>query len=103
LKRKTRLGSRTAAAALPIREKAHFYLAGILLANVAFASATPIVLNGRFSGFIAAIISTLLLVVFAEIAPQAIAVRVAMQAIAFFSPAIKFATYAAYPITKSIQ
>lgn len=103
LKRKAKLGSRTAATALSIRENAHFYLAGILLANVAFASATPIVLNGSFSGIIAGIISTLLLVVFAEIAPQAIAVRAAMRAIAFFAPAIKVVTYIAYPITKSLQ
>ena len=103
IKRKAKLGDRDAKRALAIRKKVHFYLAGILLANVSFASATSVVLTDGLSGIAAVIVSALLLVTFAEITPQAIAVSRAKRAISVFAPAIKFVSYLAYPITKSLE
>jgi len=103
VRRKASLGNKDARRAQDIRDKVHFYLAGILLTNVAFASATSVVLADRLSGFIAVIVSTLLLVVFAEITPQAIAVHRALRAISIFSGAIRFVSYAGYPVTKPLE
>lgn len=103
LRRKAKIGNRDAKRALPIRRNVHFYLAGILLANVAFASATSVVLTDGLNGFAAIIVSTLLLVVFAEITPQAIAVSRSLRAISLFSKPIRFVAYAAYPITKTLE
>ncbi|MDO8265833.1 MAG: CNNM domain-containing protein [Candidatus Saccharibacteria bacterium] len=103
LKRKAKLGNKQAAAALSIRENAHFYLSGILLTNVAVASGTAIVLAHQFSGLVAGLLSTVLLVVFGEITPQAIAVKHALGVVSFFAPAIKLVTYATYPATKTLE
>lgn len=103
LRRKAKLGDKHAKTALAIRRKVHFYLAGILLANVAFASATSVVLNSLLSGFLAVVVSTLALVIFAEITPQAFAIRHAKDAVAFFAPAIRIVSYIGYPITRPIE
>lgn len=103
MRRKAKLGDIDAKRAYKIRKKVHFYLAGILLTNVAFASATSVVLTDAFSGFTAVIMSTLLLVVFAEITPQAIAVSRAKRAVSLFSGPIKAVSYIGYPITKPLE
>lgn len=103
VRRKAKLGDKKAKRAYKIRKKVHFYLAGILLTNVMFASAASVVLTDGLSGFTAVIVSTLLLVVFAEITPQAIAVSRAMRAVSLFYGPIRFVSYAAYPITKPLQ
>jgi metal transporter CNNM len=102
LRRKAKLGDAHAKRALPIRRKVHFFLSGILLANVAFASSAAIVLGDAFSGLFAVFISTILLVVFAEITPQAIAVSRAMKAVSIFADPIRFFTYLGYPLTKPL-
>lgn len=103
LERKSHLGDKKARRALSIRKNVHFYLAGILVTNVTFASATSVVLAESISGVLAVVISTLALVIFAEITPQAIAVKNAISAIAFFATPIKVASYIAYPITKPLE
>jgi len=103
VKRKAKLGNPNAKKALKIRRNAHFYLAGILLTNTIFVTATSVTLNDRLSGIFAVIVSTLLLVTFAEITPQALAAKHAMKAVAFFSTPIKIVTYAGYPITKPLD
>lgn len=103
VRRKSKLGDRNAKRALKIRRKVHFYLAGILLTNVMFASATSVVLSDGLSGPAAVVVSTLLLVIFAEITPQAIAVTRAVRAVSLFAVPIRFVSYAAYPVTKPLQ
>jgi len=103
LERKSHLGDKKARRALSIRQNVHFYLAGILVTNVTFASATSVVLAESISGFLAVVIGTLSLVIFAEITPQAIAVKNSISAISFFAPAIKVASYVSYPITKPLE
>jgi len=103
VKRKAKLGNADAKKALRIRKNAHFYLAGILLANTGFVTATSVVLTDKLSGILAIIASTLLLVTFAEITPQALAVKQAMRAVAFFSFPIRAVSYGAYPITKPLD
>jgi len=103
VRRKAKIGQRHAKRALPIRRRVHFYLSGILLANVAFASSASIVLGSQLNGIYAVFISTILLVVFAEITPQAIAVNLAMKAVSVFATPIKVVTLIGYPLTKSLS
>lgn len=72
LKRKAKLGNRAARRVLPLRHNIHLLLSSILFTNVAAASATSIVLGDHLNGFLAAAISTVLLVIFGEVFPQAL-------------------------------
>jgi metal transporter CNNM len=72
LRRKAKLGNRAANRVLPLRHNAHLTLASILLTNVAAVSATSLVLDQIFNGWIAGLISTLLIVVLGEVIPQAL-------------------------------
>ena len=80
LKRKAKLGDIRAKKVLPLRHNSHLSLASILLSNVAVISATSLVLDSVFNGFIAGILSTLLIVVFGEVVPQALFARHALRA-----------------------
>jgi metal transporter CNNM len=71
LKRKAKLGNHQAKAVLPLRQRTHLTLASIILANIAAVSATSLVLEQLVDGWIAVTISTLLIVIFGEIIPQA--------------------------------
>jgi len=103
LKRKAKLGDKLAIRVLPLRENAHLTLAGILLANVAFASGAAIVLGDNFNGFVAAAISTLLLVVFAELLPQAFFNSRALTICAKLSTFMQLMIFLTYPISKPLQ
>lgn len=103
LRRKSKLGDKRARRVLPLRERAHLSLAAILLANVAFASGAAIVLGDNFNGFVAVAISTLLLVVFAELLPQALFTRKALAFCTWLTPFIKASILITYPLAKPLQ
>lgn len=103
LKRKAKLGNKKAISVLPLRKNAHLSLAAILFSNLGFASATAIVLGNHLNGFVAGIISTLLLVIFSELLPQAIFIRRALDFCAIFSPFLKLVIFITYPISKPLQ
>lgn len=71
LRRKAKLGNKHAKRILPLRKNVHLLLASILFTNVGFVSATSLVLGEHMNGWLAGAISTLLLVVFGEVIPQA--------------------------------
>ena len=102
LKRKVKLGDKRAKRVLPIRRDAHWSLAGILLANVAVVSASSLLLEERFNGLIAGVVTTLLMVVFGEVLPQAIFVKSALKFLSFFAPLIRFVCIVSFPISKPI-
>ncbi len=103
LKRKAKLENVYAQRILPLRRNAHLTLAAILLANVAAASATPLVLDTAINGVVAGIIATLLLVVFAEIMPQALFTRKALWYCGKLSWLLKSMIVVTYPIAKPLQ
>ncbi|GAC1498638.1 MAG: hypothetical protein NVS1B10_00610 [Candidatus Saccharimonadales bacterium] len=72
LRRKAKLGNRLAIKVLPLRRNPHLTLASILLTNVAAVSATSLFLGQHINGIIAGILSTLLIVIFGEVIPQAL-------------------------------
>lgn len=103
LKRKARLGDSRAKRIYPLRQNAHLSLASILLVNVAAASVTPLVLDSNFNGIVAIAASTLLLVIFSELAPQAFFTKHALTVVAYLSPLIRLMIILTYPISKPLQ
>lgn len=103
LRRKAKLDNIYAQRLLPLRRNTHLTLAAILLTNVAAASATPLVLDTEINGIFAGIIATLLLVVFAEITPQALFARNALLYCGKFSWLLKLMIVVTYPLAKPLQ
>jgi len=103
LRRKGKLGSAAARKILPLRQNSNLSLASILLTNVAVISANSLVLEARYNGWIAGIISTLLIVLFGEIFPQAVFTRHALNFTARFALFLKLMIWVTYPISKPLQ
>jgi CBS domain containing-hemolysin-like protein len=103
LRRKAKLGNVHARRVLPLRKKMHLVLAGILLTNVATVSATSLFLESAFNGWIAGIASTLLIVIFGEILPQAVFARRALVFCSRLAPLLQFMVICTYPISKPLQ
>lgn len=103
LRRKAKLGDRDARRVLPLRRNIHLTLSAILLTNVAAVSATSLVLESVFFGLLAGLISTLLIVIFGEILPQALFVRRALKVCSRLTPLLRFMIVITYPISKPLQ
>lgn len=103
LERKASLGNGAAKKVLPLRRNAHLSLVSILLFNVAVVSATSLVLEHHMAGLLAGIISTLLIVVFGEILPQAFFSRIALQYCGALAPVMHLMIVTTYPISKPLQ
>lgn len=104
LKRQSKLGGKRARRVYPLRKNAHLTLTVILIGNVAAAAAVAIALeNSLNSGIYAGIISTMLLVLFGELLPQALFVKRALTICSFFSPLIRLLIILTYPIAKPLQ
>lgn len=103
LRHKMKLGNTKAKAVYPLRKNAHLTLAAILLTNVAAVSTTSLVLESAFYGLIAGIMTTLLMVIFGEIFPQALFSRSALKWCARLVPVMRFMIIVTYPISKPLQ
>jgi metal transporter CNNM len=103
LQRKSQLGNRAARRILPFRQRTHLALASILLSNIAVVSATSLVLEHQFNGLIAGIVSTLLIVIFGEVIPQALFAKNPLKLTSFFAPVLKVMIWISYPIAKPLQ
>ncbi len=103
LRRQKKLGSIDAAKVLPLREKTHLSLASILFGNIAVVSAVSLVLEPYFQGLIAGLISTLLIVIFGEVIPQAVFARYALRFCAIFAPFLRVVIVVTYLFSKPIQ
>lgn len=103
LKRKAKLKNKAAKRILPLRQNAHLSLASILLANVAVISAPSLVLSSWLNGLVAGVLSTLLIVIFGEIVPQALFTRHALKLAALLAPLLKVTILITYPVSKPLQ
>lgn len=103
LRRKIKLGNPQAKKVYRFRQNTHLTLASILLTNVAAVSTTSLVLESVLFGLAAGIITTLLMVVFGEILPQAIFTRHSLRYFAFFSPLVRLMIFITYPVSKPLQ
>lgn len=103
LRRKASLGDVGAARVMPFRENSHLSLSAILFANVAVVSANALILEHHFNGLVAGLVSTILIVIFGEVVPQAIFVKSALKFCAFFAPLLWLTIVVTYPISKPLQ
>lgn len=103
LRRKSKLGDMRARRVLPLREAGHLSLAAILLSNVAVISATSLVLGDHFNGLLAGAVSTLLIVVFGEVIPQAVFVSRALTFCAWLAPILRLMIMVTFPVSKPLQ
>jgi len=103
LKRKAKLGNKDAQRALPLRKNVHLTLAAILFTNVAAVSATSLFMESKLNGLLAGALSTLLIVVFGEILPQAFFSSRALHFFALFTPLLRLMIFITYPVSKPLQ
>ncbi len=103
LQRKAKLGNRAAKRVLPLRRNSHLTLAAILLINVGAVSATSLVLEHHLNGLIAGLVSTLLIVIFGEIVPQALLSKRALFYMSLATPLLKIMIVITYPVSKPLQ
>ncbi len=103
LRRKAKLGNRQAQRVLPLRKHTHLTLASILLTNVAAVSACSLVLDQRLNGWLAGALSTLLIVVFGEVMPQALFSKNPLAWSSLFAPLLKAMIAVTYVLSKPLQ
>lgn len=103
LRRKKKLGNKDAAKVLPLRQKTHLSLASILFGNIAMVSTLSLILEPHFQGILAGFISTILIVIFGEVIPQAVFARFALRFCAFFAPFLRVVIAITYIFSKPIQ
>ena len=98
LKRKIELGDKNAKKIYPIRKKGNLLLVTLCLSNVAVNAALSIFLGSISTGLVAGLISTGLITVFGEIAPQAIFSRFAMELGARSVWLVKIMMFVLFPV-----
>jgi metal transporter CNNM len=103
LKRKVALGNSDAKRVLPLRRNSHLTLPSILFINVAAVAASSLILESYFGGLIAGITTTILMVIFGEVVPQALFTRFALKFCATFTPLMWLMVVLTYPLSKPLQ
>lgn len=103
LRRKAKAGNKSAKRVIQFRKDVHLSLASILLTNVAVISATSLVLSNFTTGLIAGIVSTLLIVVFGEVIPQAIFTKHSLRFMSRFAPLLRLMIIVTYPVSKPLE
>lgn len=103
LERKAKLGNPYAKNVLPLRRNSHLTLVSILLVNVAVVSATSLTLEHHMTGLVAGLLSTLLIVIFGEVIPQAWFSRISLKYCGVLSPLMQIMIIATYPVSKPMQ
>ena len=98
LERKIKLGDKRAMKVHPIRKRGNLLLCTLLVGNVAVNSAAAIFLGEIASGIVAGVISTVLIVIFGEILPQAFFSRHALTLGAKTVWLVKIFIFLLYPI-----
>ena len=103
IERKAKTGNKQALKILPIRKRPHLTLAAILLTNVAAVAGTSLVLEQKLVGIIAWMVSTLLLVVFGEIMPQAFFLKSPLKWTSRLAGLLKLMIIITYPLSRPLE
>lgn len=103
LERKVKLNNKNAKKIYPLRKTGNLLLCTLLLGNVAVNSALAIFLGSVTTGVLAGVISTSLIVIFGEIAPQAIFSRYALKLGAKTTWLVYIFLIGLYPIAKPLS
>jgi len=103
LKHKVGAGNKMAERVLPFRMNSHLSLAAILFTNVAAVSANALILEHHFNGLVAGLVSTVLIVIFGEVLPQAVFVKSALVFVSTLTPLVWLMVIVTYPLAKPLQ
>ncbi|MEI7838633.1 MAG: CNNM domain-containing protein [bacterium] len=103
LERKAKIGNIYAKKLLPLRKNSSLTIASILLCNVATISATSLVLHRFLGSWLSGLVSTLLIVVFSEVIPQAIFIRHALILAGKFVLILRLMIIVTYPLAKPLE
>ena len=98
LERKIKIGDKLALKIYTVRKNGNLLLVTLLLGNVLINSILSVYLGAMFPGVAAVTVSTMLIVVFGEILPQAVFYRYAMQVGVYFVPIVKFFQILFFPL-----
>ncbi|KAH8585003.1 CBS domain-containing [Cryptosporidium sp. chipmunk genotype I] len=88
---------------LPLRTNGNFLLVTLLFGNVTVNTGLSILISELTSGWLAFTVSTILIMIFGEIIPQAICSRYGLYIGGFFSPFIKLIQIVLFPLLKPIS
>ncbi|OII70785.1 uncharacterized protein cubi_00930 [Cryptosporidium ubiquitum] len=88
---------------LPLRKNGNFLLVTLLFGNVTVNTGLSILISELTSGWLAFTVSTILIMIFGEIIPQAICSRYGLYIGGFFSPFIKLIQVILFPLLKPIS
>lgn len=99
LEAKAKIGDKRAKKIIPLRKNGSLLLSTLLFGNVAVNTAVAIILNSVANGFVAGIISTMLIVIFGELLPQAIFARFALDFGSKMVWLVKFFMIILYPVS----
>jgi metal transporter CNNM len=86
----------------PVRQDGNLLLCTLLLGNVAVNTLLSILLADKAGGIVGFISSTFLIVIFGEIAPQAICSRHGLKIGSFTVPLVRVIMFIMYPVTKPL-
>ena len=103
LERKITLGDNNARKILVVRKHGSLLLCSLLLSHTAVNSAISVFMSSVTSGLIAGAISTILIVIFGEIMPQALFSRHALKYGSKMVWLVRFFMFITYPISKPIS
>ncbi len=103
LERKAKLGNIYAKRILPLRRNSHLTIASIIISNVGAISATSLVLHNIMNGWAAGILSTVFIVVFSEVIPQAIFIRHSLILTGRLSFFMNIMIVLTYPLSKPLE
>lgn len=92
-----------AAKIAPVRENGNLLLCTLLLGNVAVNAYLSILLASISSGLLGFLISTVMIVIFGEIIPQASCSRYALQIGSTAVPVVRVLVFIMYPMTKPLS
>jgi metal transporter CNNM len=103
LQRKIKLGDNRADVVYRLRKNGNLLLCTILIGNVLVNNILAIYMGEMFTGTVAVIVSTALVVVFGEILPQAICSRYPLEIGSKAAPLFRIIMYALYVICKPLS
>ena len=93
---------KNAEAIIPIREQGNLLLCTLVLGNVAVTSLESILMADLTTGLIGFLLTTVLVVVFGEIVPQAFCARYGLEIGAKSVPIVRTLLFLFYPFTKPL-
>lgn len=103
LKRKIKLGDDRANAVYRLRKNGNLLLCTILIGNVLVNNILAVYMSDLFSGTVAVIVSTSLVVVFGEIIPQAVCSRYALEIGSKAAPIFRLFMYSLWIVCKPLS